>query len=63
MKKLLFIMMAILLVNMSYAGELGENQKGDCINSPNHSRGQDRVLDDASTSSQESSAEETVVSE
>lgn len=41
MKKLFFIMMAILLVNASYGAEVGENQKGDCINSPNHSRNQE----------------------
>jgi hypothetical protein len=62
MKKLLFVMMAILLVNMSYAAELGEDQKGDCINSPNHSRGQEVLVDDAQTSTQQES-DQGVISE
>ena len=30
MKNLIFLMMAILLVNVSYASEYGENQKPEC---------------------------------
>lgn len=62
MKKLLFIMMAILLVNASYGAEMGENQKGDCIDSPNHSRGQEVLVDYSQTKSK-ADQEEGVVGE
>jgi len=38
MKNLFFIMMAILLINVSYAGELGEDQKGECSEQVQSSR-------------------------
>ena len=50
MKNLIFLMMAILLINVSYAGDLGEDLKGDCVDSPNYSRGQEVVLDDNASS-------------
>lgn len=62
MKKLLFIMMAILLVNASYGAELGENQKGDCIDSPNHSRGKEILVDDSKPAAKDKQ-EKGVVSE
>lgn len=46
MKNLIFLMMAILLINVSYAGELGEDLKGDCVDSPNHSRSQEVIVED-----------------
>lgn len=57
MKNLIFLMMAILLINVSFAGEVGEDLKGDCVDSPQHSRSQEVLSDDAlKTSSKEDSA-------
>ncbi|MCF8058249.1 MAG: hypothetical protein K9K67_03070 [Bacteriovoracaceae bacterium] len=49
MKNLFFLMMAIMLINVSFAGELGEDQKGDCVNSPQNSRNQTVVVDESDT--------------
>lgn len=38
MKNLFFMMMAILLINVSYAGELGEDMKGECSEQVQSSR-------------------------
>jgi hypothetical protein len=59
MKNLFFLMMAIMLINVSYAGEMGENQKGDCVDSPQHSRTEEVAQVDVSQSKKPSSAEET----
>lgn len=47
MKNLVFLMMAILLINVSFAGEMGEDLKGDCVDSPQYSRGQEVLAEDA----------------
>tara|TARA_Y100000590_G_scaffold233365_1_gene262865 strand:- start:224 stop:415 length:192 start_codon:yes stop_codon:yes gene_type:complete len=57
MKNLVFLMMAILLINVSFAGELGEDQKGDCVDSPQNSRSQEVIAaDDVKASTTESGA-------
>lgn len=38
-----------MLINVSFAGELGEDQKGDCVNSPQNSRNQTVVVDESDT--------------
>ena len=60
MKNLIFLMMAILLINVSYAGELGEDLKGECIDGPQHSRAQ-RVIAEDSDAGKKASAEETAI--
>lgn len=47
MKNLIFVMMAILLINVSYAGEVGEHLKTDCTDGPQHSRHATVSVDDA----------------
>lgn len=47
MKKLLLAMMAVLLVNVSYAGDVGEDLKGECKYQVQSSRSQEQVADDA----------------
>lgn len=43
MKNLFFAIMAVLLINMSYAGEVGEDMKGDCVSGVQKSRFQEDV--------------------
>ena len=40
-------MMAVLLVNVSYAGDVGEDLKGECKYQVQSSRSQEQVADDA----------------
>lgn len=40
-------MMAVLLVNVSYAAEMGEDLKGECKYQVQSSRSQEKVADDA----------------
>lgn len=51
MKNLLFVIMAILLINVSFAGEVGENEKVDCKAYQSGKLGSGKV---ASTDSSES---------
>lgn len=60
MKNLLFVMMAILLINVSYAGELGEDLKGECIDGPQHSRAQASIADN-NDPAKKATAKETAI--
>ncbi len=54
MKNLFFAIMAVLLINMSYAGEVGEDMKGDCVSGVQSSRFQEDLgTTDASNSKEE----------
>jgi len=54
MKNLVFLMMALLLINLSYAGEMGEDQKGECVDNPQTSRFQESLSEGSSSEEVES---------
>lgn len=60
MKNLFLLIMAILLINVTYAGEVGENLKGECIDSPQHSRRDVVVADDVAQKEKKESTEATI---
>lgn len=45
MKNLFFAIMAILLINVTYAGEVGEDMKGECVDGIQSSRFQSQIAD------------------
>ena len=47
-------MMALLLINLNYAGELGEDQKGECVDNPQTSRFQESLSEGSSNEEVES---------
>ncbi|MEC7274988.1 MAG: hypothetical protein VXV96_01610 [Bdellovibrionota bacterium] len=58
MKNLFLAMMAILLINVSYAGEeMGESMKADCVDSIQSSRFQETVDNTASVDKAEENNE------
>lgn len=61
MKNLFFLMMAILLINVSFAAEVGENQKADCVTQVQSSRVDGKDVDVKKEVKEDSSATSTSV--